>query len=328
MKNKKDVLFINIIPTDERQEDSSYPEHVLDYVKKIKKDFFSYSLITMGHNRLDPWVLAQALMSASSDFNPLIAVNPYYQHPLQIIKKLSTLQQFYPNRVALNLIPGSFEKEMKALNELSTFEEKQHRLHEFSSVIKGYIENKNEFSFSGESYQLSSARIYPALEDKDIKVFFSGMGQSRRAGNEKTYFVQNIRPFEEMLPAAQPHLGLSLGVCARRSSEEAQEALQRLYPDNRQGRMLFEMAVNNDTTPWNVWIKKRLEDNKSDGADFNLRPMKNFWSPAPFIVGSYDQVAAQLNKYVELGYEFFILDFYPEDFEHIEESIKKFRLKI
>lgn len=326
MKNKK-TFFINVIPSNDRQDDNAYIENVRDYANKIKKEFFSYSLITVGNNRVDPWVLAQALMSESIEFSPLIAVNPYYQHPLQIIKKISTLQTLYKNEMALNLIPGAFENEMKALNESTSFEQKQNRLHEFSMVLKGYLKDKKELSYQGKSYQLNSARIYPPLNDKKVNLFFSGMGQSENAGNEDSYFVQNIKPLSEMIPASHKHQGLIMGICARPTTEQAFDDLKKLYPDNRQGQMLYEIAVHNDDTPWNVWIKKKLNEASMDSVDFNLRPIKNFWSPTPFIVGSYDEVTTTLMKYLDLGYEYFILDFHPEDFPHVEECIKRIQAK-
>lgn len=326
MKNKK-PFFINVIPTNDRQDNITYIESVRSFAKKIKKEYFSYSLITVGSNRLDPWVLAQALMNESEDFSPLIAVNSYYQHPLQIIKKISTLQALYKNEMAINLIPGAFENEMKALNEATTFDQKQKKLCEFSQVLRGYFKNKKELSFQGENYQLKSARIYPSLNEKDVKLFFSGMGQSEKEGSIDSYFVQNIKPLSEMFSVSYEHLGLIMGVCARSTSAQAFADFKELYPDNRKGQMLYEITIQNDNTPWNIWIKKKINEASIDSADFNLRPMRNFWSPTPFIVGSYDEVTAILMEYINLGYEFFILDFHPQDFPHVEECIKKIQSK-
>jgi alkanesulfonate monooxygenase SsuD/methylene tetrahydromethanopterin reductase-like flavin-dependent oxidoreductase (luciferase family) len=324
MKKFKKPFFINIVPMNDRHDDDSYLETTRQYVNKTKKEFFDYSLLTVGNNRVEPWVLAQALMNESKDFNPLIAVNPYYQHPLQVIKKLSALQGIYQNKMALNLIPGAFQSELKSLSEDTDFKQKQERLHDFSSVIKGFLKNRKELSYQGQNYQLTSARIYPLLKEVEVKIFFSGMGQSEKSGNEDSYFVQNIKPLQEMLPTTQVHQGLALGVFTRATKEEAFSDFEKLYPDSRQGQMLYELAVHNDDTPWNVWIKKKLGDVSSlESADFNLRAMKNFWSPAPFIVGSYEEVSAILLEYIGMGYEFFILDFHPQDFEHIEVCIKK-----
>lgn len=320
----KKPFFINIIPSNDRQDDTTYFENVRKFIAQTKKDIFSYSLFTLGNNRIDPWILAQALMAEFKDFNALIAVNPFYQHPLQIIKKLSALQSLYSNRLALNLIPGSFENEMKAVNDLRTFEQKKNALLEFNSIIKGFLKNKNECSHSGEAYQLNSARIYPPLNNEEVKVFFSGMSLSDK---EDGYFVQNIKPLKDMNKAPRNGTGLIMGVCARASTKEAITAIKKLYPDNRQGQMLFDLAVNNDNTPWNVWIKKKLEENSADSVDFNLQAMRNFWSPIPFIVGSYEEVAALFTSYMSLGHEFFILDFHPEDFSHVEECIKRIQTK-
>lgn len=324
MMQNKAPFFINILPMNDRHEDTTYLDHARELVRKIKKGYFNYSLVTVGNSRIEPWTLAQALMHENEDFNPLIAVNAFYQHPLSIVKKISALQSIYKNRIALNFIPGSFQNEMKSLGDESTFLERLDVLHEFSAVIKGYIKNKNDLTLDGHHYQLSSARIFPVVTSA-VDLFFSGTALSSRPGHEESYFVQNIKPINELYPAKLPHQGLVFGVCARETTQKAFDEFERLYPEDRKGQMLYELAVHNDDTPWNMWIKTKLNETSTRSIDFNLRAMRNFWSPAPFLVGSYDEVAGIVKQYINMGYKFFIIDFAPEDIEHIQVCIDKVR---
>ena len=324
---KDQPFFINIIPTNDRLEDQNYIETATLVMRRTNPDYFSYSLLTLGHNRFEPWVLAQYLMHQSENFNPLIAVGPSGQHPVNIVKKIASLQTLFKNKIALNLVPGSFSKEMESVNDISSFEQKQNELHEFSSIIRGFLTNKNVMSYDGLDYQLKSTRIFPVIQNDAVKLFFSGMGQSQRSGNEDSYFIKNIKPLSELPRAEKKYSGLALGVCARSTAKEADEAMKMLYPENRKGQMLFDMVISNNETPWNEWIKKRVDSKVLDTNDFNLYPMKNFWSAAPFISGSYEEVVSLLVQYHQMGYDFFVMDFHPDDFKHVEECIKQFRLK-
>lgn len=321
MNRYDQVFFINIMPSNDKNDDENYITLVKNYVKKTKKNMFAYTLITLGNKRIEPWTLGQAMMNENQDFNPLIAVNPYLQHPIEIVKKIASLQLFYKNSIALNLIPGSFKQEMKSLSDQLDFEKKQVRLEEFHNVLQQFFKNKNKCTYDGQFYQLQDAKIYPELHDEKIGIFLSGMSDKTLDG----YYVNNIKPMDLMKKSIEKNSGLILGVCTRKTKAEAQEAMNKLYPEDRSGQMLFEMNLASDETSLSVLIKDLLKDDYNDAPDFNLRPMKCFKSKVPFIVGSYEEVAEMLKKYYNLGYGFFILDFHPEDFDHIQECMKIFK---
>lgn len=322
--NKKETFFINIFPMNDRRTEMDF-KAVAEQVVSFSVDMeFKYTLVTVGDKRLDPWAVAQYCMSKNPQFAPLIAVNPFYQHPVDIAKKITALEIMYPNSLAMNFVTGSFFGELKAVKDQLSFEERGNRLKEFFHVIQNLLVSKRPLTFLGQYYQLENADIYPKFSKGSFDSFVSGALLNDFKDQKNAYFVKSIRPLKQMLPANAQHCGLGLGICARDTREEAIEAANKLFPEDRRGEMLFGFSIANNETPWNQWLKEYLK-NENEDPSFFLRPLKNFWSSTPYIVDSYQGVAQKLKGYSDLGYNFFVLDFLPEEANHVGRCLKIFR---
>lgn len=320
---EKKPFFINVMPSNDRREsDDIFIPKLKKYIDETKKEFFKHSLITVGDKRIDPWIISQIAMERNPDFSPMVAINPFIQHPLHAVKKISSLQMFYKREMALNLIPGSFPQERVALGDKLEDKERFLRLKEFSLALFDFFKKKNTGDFKGTYYNISDAKIYPELSNLSIFTFFSGMAHDDSLAG---YYVRGIKPLAEMKSTSSSGQGLLFGLCVRKTKEEAEEALKKLFPIDRRGQMLFDIGIEGHETGWSVWMKDYLKKNPLEQRDFNLTPMRNFWSSAPFLVGSYIEVATIIKRYVELGHEFFIVDFHPDDFLHVEECLKLVR---
>lgn len=315
------AFFINVAPSNDRRDQTHFTADLEKYIDRTKAEFFRYTLITAGDKRLDPWVVAQKAMGRNPEFNPMVAVNPLHQHPFHIVKKISSLQFLYKNKIALNLIPGSFPHEMQALNDTLGFSDRLKRLNELAELVNEYSDKKVTGSLEGDFYQVRDAKIFPSMEDS-IDLFYSGVPEVK---DDKGMLVKGIKPMDQMQPAQNKKQGLLLGICARSTEVLAAEAMETLFPEDRKGHMIFEMILESFESSWSSWIKSYLKSTSTDDSEFNLRPMKNYWSSAPFVVGDYDKVAGLLKKYTEMGYGFFVVDFHPQDFSHVEECLKRFR---
>lgn len=317
-----DLFFVNVFPPNDRQKkDFDYAamvDRVVDYSVEMN---FKYTLITIGDKRLDPWVLGQRAFLRNPAFAPLFAVNPFYQHPVHIVKKIISLKTLYPAKVAINLVAGSFFGELKALNDQLSFSERSERLVDFFESMQALIQQKKQ-PHSGTHYTVSPAEIFPPYQFEKFDFFVSGSHFSAMNSCPEAHFVQSIRPLEEMPSAPSPRCGLGIGVCARSTREEALKAIKQIYPDDRKGEMLFHLSMANNETPWNQWFRKYLEKNSEERPDYYLKPMTNFWCSSPFVVGSYAEVAEQIALYGKLGYQFFILDFIPDEAPHVQKVLE------
>lgn len=267
--------------------------------------------------------LAQSLMEKEAALSPMIAVNPLHQHPLSLAKKIATLSALYPNELALNLISGSFFREHRALGDGEDFAGKSERLKEFFLSLRSMLEATAPVHRESSRYPLHGLELSPKVKKNSIRYFVSGPALPELTAFEDTWFVKSLRPVTETeeLP---PRSGFLLGICARKSREEARKAARELFPEDEFGKRMHEMSSLNDMSPWNKFIKDYGQKHPDDD-HFYLKPLQNFWSPAPYIVGSYEEVADVLKKYEALGAAFFITDFHPGDLSHVEKVISSFR---
>lgn len=321
------LFFVNVFPPNDRQKvDFNYSEIAKNVVTYSCELDFKYTLITTGDKRIDPWVLAQYCLNENEKFSPLIAVNPFYQHPVNIVKKIISLKLLHSNRLAINLVTGSFFGEMKALNDKLSFEERSSRLLDFFQAMNSLV-NKDQSAHAGPFYSTQPAEIFPKYNFDKFDFFVSGSQFAQMNSENLVHFVQSIRPLNEMPKAVTKNMGLGVGICARETKEEALKEIKRIYPDDRKGEMLFNLSMANNSTPWNQWFRSYLEKNAHDNPDYFLKPMTNFWCSSPFLVGSYQEVAEKILAYGKLGYGFFILDFVPEEAEHIKICLDLVRKK-
>ncbi len=320
MKNK--TFFLNAFPPRDKRENSSPASDRKRIQEEAKSGLFAHTLFTVGSKRLDPFVIAQSAMENTPSLSPLLAVNPLHQHPLSIAKKLATLSQLYPNHLAVNLIPGSFFREHNALNDQVSGEIKSSRLLDFTLSLRKLLQSDKPVHHSGEYYPLKGVEMNPAFKG-DLNYFVSGNLYEELKEFTDTWFVRSLRPLTE-IKELSPRSGFLVGICARETTEEAKDAVKKLFPEDEFGKRMHEMSLGNEMTPWNRFLKEHGSKNPGD-LSYYLKPLESFWSPAPFIVGSYSEVAGVLKKYEAQGSAFFILDYHESDFQHVTEVISSFR---
>lgn len=322
--SKPDVFFINAFPPNDRQQNTQLADDMRQVLAEVDQLSLRHTLFTVGHKRLDPWVLAQSAMAQSERASPLIAVNPLLQHPLAVAKKLTTLATLEPRPLALNLVSGSFLREQRALRDTADFTARSERLLDFYTCLRKLLASSGTLTHEGAHFPLNNCEFFPPYSGLPVRFFISGSLPAHAPVHDDTYFVRTLKPLSKATPAQHPRSGLLLGLCARPSTAEARQALDALYPNDPMGQRLHEMSMALDPTPWTRWLKEHLESGAQDPF-YCLKPLKNFWSPAPFVVGSYEEVAQVLARYVELNHQFFILDYKHSETSHVQRVLQLFR---
>ena len=313
-----EMFFINYLSTDTKPALTDYPGHIRHSVLGSSQLKVRHSLMPVGHQRHEPWTTAQFAMSLDANFSPMIAVNMAEHHPVQIAKRIIELHTLYANSVALNFVTGSFGLETRSIHDNLSWEQRSNRMVEAITVIQGLL-YQDGFSFSGEYYQLSGVCLKPRFANLSVSFYVSGSAPSNLKVDppHQLFTVSMLRPLEVTRSSTGQHCGLGLGICARPTLDEANSAMRQIFPDDRQQQLLFEMSLQGQHSPWKTWLRANpLWVNNEDDL-YNLRAMIHGRAPSPYLVGSYQQVAHQLNQYRLLGYQFFLLDYPPGDESHV-----------
>ncbi|MCS7007965.1 MAG: alkanesulfonate monooxygenase, partial [Thermoleophilia bacterium] len=96
-----------------------------------------------------------------------------------------------------------------------------------------------------------------------------------------------------------------VGIVARPSSEEAWAAAWERFPADRKGQIAHALAMKVSDSHWH---RRLSETDESPQGPYWLHPFRNYKTFCPYLVGSYDEVGAELGRYYDLGFRTFIFD--------------------
>lgn len=273
-------------------------------------------LIYSDNRQVDPWLVAQHVVLRTSALCPLVAVQPVYLHPYAVAKLVASFGWLYGRRVCLNLVAGGFKNDLEALNDHSEHDHRYARLSEYARVICALLAGEGAVTHQGEFYGVTRLKLTPPLpRDLAPGLFVSGssMAGITTARALGAVAVKYPRPPGEEDPA-EPGLrtGVRLGIIARDSESEAWRVARERFPPDRRGQIARQMASRVSDSEWHRRIAAAGGAAPRDGF-YWLEPFQNFQTMCPYVVGSHDEVATELSRYLALGYETFILDIPREE---------------
>ena len=76
---------------------------------------------------------------------------------------------------------------------------------------------------------------------------------------------------------------------------------------------------------WHRTLSDIARERPADGSPYWLWPFEHHQTFCPYLVGNYKTVAAELRRYLDLGYTSFILDI-PKDPSDLETAAIAFRM--
>ena len=86
------------------------------------------------------------------------------------------------------------------------------------------------------------------------------------------------------------------------------------FPEDRKGQLTHQLAMNVTDSFWHKQLSD-LGKSSKDEDPYWLVPFENYKTFCPYLVGSYERVATEVARYVNLGDEAFILDVPASDEE-------------
>jgi alkanesulfonate monooxygenase len=196
---------------------------------------------------------------------------------------------------------------------------------EYTNVIRMLLAGQGPVTFQGEFYRVDKLALTPPLPSGLLPgVLVSGSSEAGLAAARamQATAVKYPEPPEQCgtQPAnSQAGCGVRVGIIAREKEAEAWEIAEERFPADRKGQLTSQLATKVSDSVWRKKLTALGEDLKGKREVYWLGPYENYKTNCPYLVGSHEQVARELGKYIALGYRTYILDIPPqqEELEHI-----------
>jgi len=151
----------------------------------------------------------------------------------------------------------------------------------------------------------------PAELAPDILVSGSsdaGMEAARQLQATAVEYPKPPADYAAAPPANVASRGIRIGIIARSDDAEAWSVARARFPEDRKGQLTHQLAMKVSDSSWHQQLSKLAEVAPGAENPYWLTPFQNYKAVCPYLVGSYDRVADEIARYVDIGYRTFILE--------------------
>ncbi len=304
-----------------------YRREVLDIARWSDAAGCEGILVYTDNGLVDPWLIAQDIITHTQRLCPLVAVQPVYMHPYSVAKMVATLGFLHGRRIYLNMVAGGFKNDLEALDDRTPHDERYTRLVEYTGLILQLLGGPKPVTLDGRYYRVTNVKMTPPL-DPALKpgVFVSGSSEAglaaaRQLGALAVRYPKPVAAYEGGPAIDAAALGIRIGIIAREGAAEAWAVARARFPEDRKGQLTHQLAMKVSDSAWHKQLSKIGETATGEDSEqpYWMLPFENYKTFCPYLVGSYERVADEVARYVGVGYRTIILDVpaSPEELEHI-----------
>ena len=297
---------------------------------------YSGLLLFTGHDTyFDPWIVANIVMSKSTQLSPLIAVNPIYMHPFTVAKNINSLSYLYNRKVYINCVTGTSKNDLLAFNDKLNHDERYHRLVEYFLLVRKILDSSSPVSHSSKYYLVNELQLRPKIANNLSPVFFlagsSVAAQESSVKLDATWMnvAYPVLDRESKVMKPQSNKGVYLGIITRETEMEALEVAKKLFAYDEDDFDVLAYSMNNTDSEWKHNLFKLSSEVATDfkKGGFQLLPFKSFKADCPYIIGSYQQVEEYLTSYILDGIASIIIDTFAseEEYFHINKVFENIK---
>jgi alkanesulfonate monooxygenase len=303
-----------------------YWRRVRDVAQWADRASYRGILIYTDNGLVDPWLVAQLVIESTTQLCPLVAVQPAYMHPYTAAKMVTSFAHIYGRRIYLNMVAGGFRNDLIALGDPTEHDERYDRLVEYTLLVKRLLQGER-VSHTGTYYNVENLSLAPALSpDLFPGIFVSGSSEAGVAAARAigaTAVKYPKPPHEEVSTTADgAGIGMRVGVIARDDDEHAWRVALARFPEDRKGQVTHALAMKVSDSHWHRQLSELGRVPPAENP-YWLGPFENYKTFCPYLVGSYATVAVELARYIDLGFETFIVDIPPDENE-LEHTVAAF----
>jgi len=315
------IRVFTTCPPSHNADAQGYLRQVIRVAKWSERAGCEGILIYSDNGTVDPWLVAQSIVTHTGDLSPLVAVNPVYAHPFTVAKLVASLAFMHSRRVYLNMVAGGFANDLNALNDPTPHDERYARLTEYTQIVMSLVTSATPVTVEGKYYRITNVALAPAVNAAHApKVFVSGSSRAGLAAADQlgALAVRYPEPpgtLESSPPTGGGAFGIRLGIIAREDSREAWRAAHSRFPVDRRGQITHKLAMKTSDSGWHKQLSDIADRAQSEEQPYWMVPFETYKTFCPYLVGTYDRVAEEIARYIRLGCRTMILDIVPSERE-------------
>lgn len=327
------------------------PGYLSQVARAAEHAGFHACLLPVGIRCQDPWLLTAALANATRRLKFIVAFRPGLELPGYVAYKAETLQRLTEGRLLLNAVTGSNSREQKALGDFLEHDQRYERTRESLAILRGFWSEKN-LNYTGRYASVEGGSLNQPLPPFP-SLYFGGaspVAEEIAAEQSDVYLLWGETPsmvkerIERVTRLATARgrslrFGIRLHVIARRTEQEAWQEAQRLLDGLKPEAIEAAQRVLQQTESTGQKRMLTLHQGRLTRQARDLEIDPSLWSGIGLVrsgagtalVGSYQQVAAKIEAYAELGLDSFIFSAYPnleEAYRFGEQIMPRLRISI
>lgn len=282
--------------------------------------------VLVGYSSIWPHNHATApFMTALTDkLSPIVAHRPGVMHPTAAARYFATLDVLARGRLAINLVTGGSDKDLRREGDYTPKEERYDRASEYLDVMKAAWSNPDSFDHDGKYYRADAVKQLVRPRNGHVPIFMGGESDAAvdfGARHADLYMlwgepVAGTKERIERVKAAAQGYGrsiefsLSLRLFVGDTDDEAWEAARAVERTilEAQGSNKF---LRSSSTDKSVGRERQLaltdEELHDDCFWTGLVKLLGGFANSAALVGTEDRILEALSKYVDLGVSTFLL---------------------
>ena len=304
----------------------TYIQRVIDVATWSELAGCTATLVYTDNSIVDPWLVAHIILQNTIKLCPLVAIQPVYMHPYSVAKMVASFGHLYGRRIYLNMVAGGFKNDLLALNDTTPHDERYTRLVEYTTIIKLLLSGAAPVSFAGKFYKIDNLKMTPPLAPELFPGILmsgssdAGLAAARSVGATAVQYPKPAADYRTITSPNSHKTGIRVGIIARANSAEAWSVANERFPGDRRGQLAHQLAMRVSDSVWHKQLSQMIEETSGAQGVYWMWPFQNYQTFCPYLVGSYDEVAEEISRYMRGGFYSFILDIPPsrEELNHIQ----------
>lgn len=329
------------VTAETKPDEFEFVDHLADIARAAEISGFRGGLLVNFPGTEEPWAVAPALARETKTFRFMIAFQPGFFNPVHVARLSASLQRVSGGRLLYNVISGSGGPQQLWWGDRVEHDDRYARTAEFLDVLKG-VWKEAPFSYKGRFYEVENGGLLPPLSDQEFpEIYFSGSSDAAiaAAGRHSDYYLSHLEPFDSLRrkfdsvreraskEGRAAKISVRFDILARKTPEEAWAEVERGFRTLPKEALEARERFAGDAVGFARQRGFRaVTVNHYRDLDIDQHVGPGLWNgfhlfrggPGIGVVGSYEQAAEWIDRFIQTGVDSFVLAGTP----HLEEAYR------